>query len=84
VHPFKAEERGKRGLVLVVGIDGLVPTAAPNPNQNGKSFATYVYIHAGYKTATYAEGCLTIAPGDWAGFISRFPDGTRGIVRVLP
>jgi hypothetical protein len=84
IHAFSAEPRHKYGsIVLVLGDNGTVPTAGPNPNQGGRSIATGVYIHTGYLNTTGAEGCLTINPAQWRSFISHFPRGTRGTVTIL-
>jgi hypothetical protein len=83
-HAITAADRQKYGgTILVVGNNGTVPTEGPNPNQGGKSFATGVYVHTGYRTTTGAEGCLTINPAQWKAFISHFPTGARGTLTVV-
>jgi hypothetical protein len=36
----------------------------------------------GFKTGTYAKGCLTVHTDDWSNFIGNFSRGSNGIVRV--
>jgi RHS repeat-associated protein len=83
-HAISAQDRVKYGgTILVVGNNGTVPTAGPNPNQGGNSFATGVYVHTGFPGFTGAEGCLTVNPAQWKSFISHFPTGTRGTLNVV-
>ena len=83
-YDISAAYRSKyNGTVLVVGNNGIVPTDGPNPNQGYQSFATGVYVHTGYLSGTFAEGCLTISPGSFNQFISQFPRGWSGTLQVV-
>jgi hypothetical protein len=45
------------------------------PRQQAKHDAAALTDHP-------SEGCLTISPADWTDFISRFPDGVAGFVKI--
>jgi hypothetical protein len=50
--------------------------------QDGTGTMSGVWVHKGFKTGTYAEGCLTVHTDDWSNFIGNFSRGSNGIVRV--
>lgn len=43
---------------------------------------TGAWVHTGYRSGTFAEGCLTVSPVNWGAFIGNFQMGQRGNVRV--
>jgi RHS repeat-associated protein len=77
-HGFVSGPSNSYGQVLILGNNGVVPTAGPNPNQNGNSFATDVFVHYGLSGRTGAMGCLTVNPAQFNAFISHFPVGAIG------
>jgi hypothetical protein len=54
---------------LVVQRDGFVPVRSDNPS---KTRSNYIHVHNGFRTKRYSEGCQTIHPDDWSGFIGHF------------
>lgn len=68
-------DRPKKRPALEIGT---VPTTGPNPNNKNQNSATGVWIHDGCNDRTCAEGCLTISPNDWQGFMKNFPEDSNG------
>jgi hypothetical protein len=56
---------------------------APSRGINSRTIGG-VWVHTGYRTGTYAQGCLTISPTHWSDFISNFNLGDRGTIKVGP
>lgn len=56
---------------LIVNRDNAVPVISKNVN---KTTSTTIHVHNGFNTARGSDGCLTLKPGDWPGFIQIFLD----------
>lgn len=78
--PWKCVETIKHGRCIALNDEGPVATTGPDPNNEGKAFATAVLIHCGFSdTWPGSMACQTIFPADWAAFISWFTLGETGI-----
>ena len=62
--------------VLIVNANNSVPVISNSPT---KVTASGIHIHNGYNhwvaSTPMSEGCLILAPNDWAGFITLFLKG---------
>lgn len=47
----------------------------PNPNNDSKYSMIGVWVHMGYNTGTFAEGCLTIWKNQWGEFMRGINEG---------
>jgi hypothetical protein len=56
---------------LIVNNDKAVPVSS---NNAAKKTSTTVHVHNGFRGKRYSDGCPTIHPDDWAGFIKLFLD----------
>jgi hypothetical protein len=80
---------GDYGFFADNGIYGAVPNKrylmlriGNAARRDGGGTMSGVWVHKGFKTGTYAEGCLTVHMDDWSNFIGNFSRGSNGIVRV--
>ncbi|MGE0755913.1 MAG: peptidoglycan-binding protein [Pirellulaceae bacterium] len=63
-----ARDNGFRAA-LIVQNDGTVPVLSNNPS---KTTSSSIHVHNGYNSKRYSEGCQTLHPQDWPGFIGLF------------
>ncbi|NPV00696.1 MAG: hypothetical protein HPY53_04865 [Brevinematales bacterium] len=60
-----------------------LPSIVPNPAQGGRMIMTCVNIHKGGKYEDLSEGCITIYPAEWDGFIACFEAGEIGYCELI-
>jgi peptidoglycan hydrolase-like protein with peptidoglycan-binding domain len=56
---------------LIVNRDNFVPVISNNP---AKTTSSAIHVHNGFNSSRGSEGCLTLKPSDWPGFIQIFLD----------
>lgn len=61
---------------LLVNARNSVPVYS---HATGKKTSVGVNVHNGFSSSRGSEGCLTLHPDDWAGFIKLFLDGFKDI-----
>ncbi|MEL7499069.1 MAG: peptidoglycan-binding domain-containing protein [Planctomycetota bacterium] len=61
---------------LLVNARNSVPVTSNNP---GKTTAQGINVHNGFNLSRGTEGCISIRPSDWPGFISLFINGFPNI-----
>jgi len=56
---------------LIVNRDNSVPVISNSPT---KTTSSAIHVHNGFNSARGSDGCLTLKPSDWPGFIQIFLD----------
>ena len=56
---------------LIVQRDGTVPVISHNAS---KTTSSLIHVHNGFNSSRGSDGCLTLRPSDWPGFIQTFLD----------
>jgi len=62
---------GDRRAALTVNFSGPVPVMSDNPR---KMISDGINVHNGFSERRWSDGCLTLQPCDWSGFITNFLD----------
>ncbi len=60
-----------------------LPSIVPNPAHGGRMIMTCINIHKGGKYGDLSEGCITLHPSEWDGFIACFVDGEIGYCELI-
>jgi hypothetical protein len=60
-----------------------LPSIVPNPAQGGRMIMTCINIHKGGRYEDMSEGCITIYPPEWDGFIACFEPGEIGYCELI-
>ena len=83
-YAWECVSHWRRGRCLLVNDGGICTARRPNPNHEGLSILTGVYVHKGWSnTWRGSAGCITVPPEDWSAFVAGFSVGETGLMDVV-